>query len=276
MMSLALFTTVIATATTTAIAAIVPTAAFALPAVAALPPSSDRSATAAAQSSAAHQLDSTVRPQLAINITYRDQLKGALSVGEWEEANRLTSIILLQAGKQYSRGYLIAKDIRALPCKTLQEVDYWWNNSSNGHFGLSTQAQLWHQMKGKTFEDVTQFEDRIGWLGELDFLSTITAPKGHLPLRPVKPTGMADAWGGGWIQEMPKRLIACNIIEDPNPPAPKPAATPAQPAVAPRPQPQPKPASSPRRPAPAPQPAPAPARPPVRLRDILPPVEPRR
>ena len=223
---------------------------------------------------------------LAINITYRDQLKGALSVGEWEEANRLTSIILLQAGKQYGRGYLIAKDIRELPCKTLREVDYWWSNSSNGHFGLSVQAGLWHQMEGQTFDDVTQFENRIGWLGELDFLSTITAPKGHLPLRPVKPTGMADAWGGGWIQEMPKRLIACNIIKDPNPPAPKPASAQPNPSSGPAPSPatspapsptpspsKPKPASGPK---PAPSPTPAPQTPPVRLRDILPPVEPQR
>ncbi len=211
--------------------------------------------------------------EVAIAITYREQLQGALSVGEWEEANRLTSIVLLQSAKQYGRGYLIAKDIRALPCKTLQEVDYWWTNSSNGHFGLSAQANLWHQMKGKTFDDVTKFENRIGWLGPVDFLSTVTAPKAHLPLRPVKPTGMPDAWGGGWIQEMPRRLIACGVIKDPNPPKPKPkppAAKPATPAKKPKLPPVPKP-----KPAPAPS-KPQPQMPEVRLRDILPPVEPRR
>lgn len=213
--------------------------------------------------------------QVAIAITDRDQLQGALAVGEWEEANRLTSIILLKAAKQYSRGYLIAKDIRALPCPTLQEVDYWWGSSSAGHFGLSAQAALWHQLKGKTFADVTQFENRIGWLGPLDFLSTVTAPKGHLPLRPVKPKGLADAWGGGWIQEMPKRLIACGIIEDPNPPAPpaasakKPATSPGKPKKLP-PTPKPKPTTQKK-----PQ-SNKPKVPEVRLRDILPPVEPRK
>ncbi len=203
---------------------------------------------------------------VAIAITEQEQLQSALSFGEWEEANRLTSSILLKSVNQYGRGYLIAKDTRQIPCKTLESVDHLWTSASSGHFGLSVQAQIWHALKGKSFEDVTKFEDRIGWLGPVDFLSTVTAPKGHLPLRPVKPAGMADAWGGWWIQEMSKRLVACKLIEDPNPPAPTPTTPAAKPGTTPGTTPKPKPASTPANPQPQPKP-------PVRLRDILPPVE---
>lgn len=187
-------------------------------------------------------------PRLAIAVTEMEQLSGALAEGNWETGNRLTSSILLKSVNQYGRGYLITDDIRKLPCQTLRSVDHLWVSSSNGEFGLSTQANIWLKMNGKTFDDVTKFEDRIGWLGPVDFISTVTAPDGHLPLRPVKPAGMADAWGGGWILSMSKRLIACNIIEDPTP--------------------KPAPATSGKTPAPKPAPAGAPM-PDVRLRDIL-------
>lgn len=190
--------------------------------------------------------------QVAIAVTEMEQLTGALAEAKWEKANRLTSSILLKSVNQYGRGYLITDDIRKLPCKTLRNIDHMWVSSSNGEFGLSTQANIWLKMNGKTFDDVTKFEDRIGWLGPVDFISTVTAPDGHLPLRPVKPAGMADAWGGGWIQSMSKRLVACNIIEDPN----------AKPAAA-------KPNNSPlKTPAPKPAPAGTPT-PDVRLRDIM-------
>jgi len=192
--------------------------------------------------------------EVAIAVTEMEQLSGALAEGQWEKANRLTSSILLKSVNQYGRGYLITDDIRQLPCKTLRSVDHKWVQSSNGEFGLSTQANIWLKMNGKTFDDVTKFEDRIGWLGPVDFRSTVTAPDGHLPLRPVKPAGMPDAWGGGWIQSMSQRLIACNVIPDPNP---KPAAAPTA-----------KPASPIQTPAPKPAPKTAPV-PEVRLRDIL-------
>jgi len=192
--------------------------------------------------------------EVAIAVTEMEQLNGALAEGQWEKANRLTSSILLKSVNQYGRGYLITDDIRQLPCKALRSVDHKWVQSSNGEFGLSTQANIWLKMNGKTFDDVTKFEDRIGWLGPVDFRSTVTAPDGHLPLRPVKPAGMPDAWGGGWIQSMSQRLIACNVIPDPNP---KPAAAPAT-----------KPASPIQTPAPKPAPANSPD-PGVRLRDIL-------
>ncbi len=200
------------------------------------------------------QVEATV--EVAIAVTELEQLSGALAEGQWEKGNRLTSSILLKSVNQYGRGYLITKDIRKLPCKTLRSVDHLWTSSSNGEFGLSAQANIWLKMNGKTFDDVTKFEDRIGWLGPVDFLSTVTAPDGHLPLRPVKPAGMPDAWGGGWIQSMSQRLVACNIIEDPNA---KPVVAPAATA---------KPNSPIKTPAPKPAPANTPI-PDVRLRDIM-------
>lgn len=204
----------------------------------------------AADNSASQVEASTVEApaQVAIAVTELEQLSGALAEGNWETGNRLTSSILLKSVNQYGRGYLITDDIRKLPCQTLRSVDHLWVSASNGEFGLSTQAKIWLKMNGKTFDDVTRFEDRIGWLGPVDFISTVTAPDGHLPLRPVKPAGMADAWGGGWIQSMSQRLMACNIIEDPRP--------------------KPAPAASGKTPAPKPAPAGAPM-PDVRLRDLL-------
>ena len=206
----------------------------------------------------ASQVEATV--EVAIAVTELEQLSGALAEGNWETGNRLTSSILLKSVNQYGRGYLITTDIRKLPCKTLRSVDHLWTSSSNGEFGLSAQANIWLKMNGKTFDDVTKFEDRIGWLGPVDFLSTVTAPDGHLPLRPVKPAGMPDAWGGGWIQSMSKRLVACNIIKDPNAKSVvTPAATPAATT---------KPSSPIKTPAPKPAPANSPV-PDIRLRDIM-------
>lgn len=147
---------------------------------------------------------------LASNTTVLSPLEKALAAGNWKEANRLTSLGILDLAGQRKRGYLVATDTRKLSCQSLKQIDQLWVKYSQGRFGLSVQAQIWQNLKGKSYEDSLKFEKTVGWTGTQPIFDVKSAPKGHLPLRPVLSDGMMNAWGGGWIQELSNRLKNCS------------------------------------------------------------------
>ncbi|MBD2484536.1 GUN4 domain-containing protein [Planktothrix sp. FACHB-1365] len=146
---------------------------------------------------------------LASNPTSLSPLETALASGNWKEANRLTSLGILDLAGKREQTYLIATDTRKLSCQSLKKIDQLWVKYSQGRFGLSVQAQIWQNLKGKSYEDSLKFEKAVGWTGTQPIFDLKSAPKGHLPLRPVLSDGMMNAWGGGWIQELSNRLKSC-------------------------------------------------------------------
>jgi GUN4-like len=143
----------------------------------------------------------------AVRIDY-EPLQQLLRAGNWEEANKMTSTLMLQAGGQLERGYLIPSDIQKFPCADLLTVDKLWRYYSRDRFGFSVQAGIWIRMRGQDTEDVQRFAGRVGWHRGI-VNASLNAQRGHLPLRPGSGGGVADAASGEWIQAMPKRLSAC-------------------------------------------------------------------
>ncbi|MEB3295829.1 MAG: GUN4 domain-containing protein [Synechococcales bacterium] len=155
----------------------------------------------------------------SVRIDY-EPLQQLLRAGKWEDANQMTSTLMLQAGGQLERGYLMAADIRKLPCADLRTVDKLWRYYSRDRFGYSVQAGIWIRMRGKNAADVSRFAGRVGWhRGIANF--NLNAQVGHLPLRPGSSGGVADAAGGEWIQTMPKRLSLCTSSPKPKTVTPK-------------------------------------------------------
>ncbi|MBD2328623.1 GUN4 domain-containing protein [Alkalinema sp. FACHB-956] len=137
-----------------------------------------------------------------------EPLQQLLRQGQWEAANEMTSNLMLQAADQLDQGYLVARDIRLFPCQDLLTVDKLWRYYSNDRFGFSVQAGIWMRMYGKNYKDSQRFEGKVGWHRQI-LNADLRAQRGHLPLRPASNGGAMDAWGGGWIAEMPKRLSIC-------------------------------------------------------------------
>lgn len=137
-------------------------------------------------------------------------LQKLLQSGKWQEANQLTSVLVLKAAHQEQQGYLRATDTRNLACSDLQIVDRLWKTASNGRFGFSTQATIWRDLKGSSYENSLQFEQKVGWSSVSQSNPVSTAfPVGFYPFRPAGKTGIKNAFGGWWIREMPLRLQQC-------------------------------------------------------------------
>jgi GUN4-like len=138
-------------------------------------------------------------------------LQELLRAGKWIEANQLTSQLVLQLANQQQRGYLIASDTRKLPCTDLKTLDRLWLYYSDFHFGFSVQAWVWNAIGGRTFEDSLWFESMVGWSqAEIANPGLDNTPQGYFPYRPAYRNGIRNSFGGGWIEEMPRRLKSCN------------------------------------------------------------------
>jgi GUN4-like len=164
-------------------------------------------------------------------------LQDLLRAGNWEEANAVTSTLMLKAGGQLERGYLVEHDIHYFPCNDLLTVNRLWQYYSNDRYGYGPQTRIWVALKGKTYQDSLRFEKKVGWgNGKSVIANPAQAPVGHLPFRPASGGGVPDAWGGWWIREMPRRLNTCMNPVKPKPIVKaKPQKTPQNVKLTPRP-----------------------------------------
>ncbi|MBD2178492.1 GUN4 domain-containing protein [Pseudanabaena sp. FACHB-1998] len=134
------------------------------------------------------------------------ELREALSLGQWQEGDRLTNQIILELAKKTQISQLTTVDIQQIPCDLWLEIDRAWMEASNGHFGWTSQRQIWDSLGGKLiyrennyweFAVVYErFADRVGWRKPRWFklafspkvwrkyenlTFTIASPQGHLP-----------------------------------------------------------------------------------------------
>lgn len=138
-----------------------------------------------------------------------ERLQSLMKSGEWAEANRLTSNILLTLGGQFERGYLTFEDMQFIPCADLRIVDDLWRYHSQGRSGYRVQAQIWRRQGEK---DIEKFEAAIGWNAKKLIPNPKSAQVGHLPSRPAGNGGDFNADQGAWIQGLTKQAEVCKII----------------------------------------------------------------
>jgi hypothetical protein len=119
------------------------------------------------------------------------ELEKLLSQGDFLGADRLSSLKMCEvAGTALPtpaslRGWLYFTEVNQIRSEDLLMIDQLWQKYSDGRFGYSVQRKLWLS-GGKSWEKLW---DNIGWKKDGSFLRypkefiwTIDAPKGHLPL----------------------------------------------------------------------------------------------
>jgi hypothetical protein len=123
-----------------------------------------------------------------IDYNYQE-LDEALSLGRWQEADRITLEIMLDKAFRESEAWLNKSAIAQFPCITLHQLDQRWLYYSGGRFGFSTQLKIYTtEVERSAFE----FSKQVGWTmtfwrptGFFKFYNWLTfsldAPRGHLP-----------------------------------------------------------------------------------------------
>nr|YP_010851536.1 hypothetical protein Ycf53 [Echinothamnion hystrix]WGH14548.1 hypothetical protein Ycf53 [Echinothamnion hystrix] len=132
-------------------------------------------------------------PNGVINVTHSNQvtyqnLQNLLINKQFEEADKLTQkclceIVELKTNQQKS--WLYFTDIQFIPKEDLFILDLLWKIYSKGKFGFSIQKKIWI----KNHKKWDKLWDKIDWLKKgvmkrypQEFIWTIDAPEGHLPL----------------------------------------------------------------------------------------------
>ncbi|MFQ4139285.1 GUN4 domain-containing protein [Nodosilinea sp. PGN35] len=142
------------------------------------------------------------------------ELSLLLNEADWEEADRLTAQLLLDAVVQRQqdeaallgaepapRPHLTTEALSTLPCPLLHALDDRWQRASGGHFGFSAQLQIYAAVLEtidfdpalRNWSTPHPFFEEVGWLmlmplrpvGFLRFYNwldfDLEAPMGHLP-----------------------------------------------------------------------------------------------
>ncbi len=98
-----------------------------------------------------------------------NRLRDLLEAGNWKEADRETTRIMLQAAGREKEGWFRREDIKKFSCEDLRIIDQLWLESSQGKFGFSVQKEIWQRngrpthARGKQNESWRKFEIEIGW-----------------------------------------------------------------------------------------------------------------
>nr|YP_010865360.1 hypothetical protein QQR83_pgp014 [Campylaephora boydenii]WGT74100.1 hypothetical protein [Campylaephora boydenii] len=127
--------------------------------------------------------------QLNNELTFNYQpLQDLLIKQNFQEADKLTQQYLCKlAGLETdkTRQWLYFTDISIIPSEDLLNIDLLWQIYSRGKFGFSVQRKIWIANKCKW----NIFWQTIGWTKQnipcrypKEFIWTLNAPKGHLPL----------------------------------------------------------------------------------------------
>ncbi len=98
-----------------------------------------------------------------------ENLRQLLEKHEWEEADRETSNILIQAARPENRDWLQEEDIQNISCDILLKIDKLWREHSDDCFGLSIQKGIWEEAKQQSTDNFSaekEFGKQVHWYGE--------------------------------------------------------------------------------------------------------------
>lgn len=84
---------------------------------------------------------STTLPS-STGVNYQ-KLQNLLATGKWQEANQETWNLMCQAANKDLGSVLSAENIKQIPCEVLQTIDGLWQKHSQGHYGFSSQNQIY-------------------------------------------------------------------------------------------------------------------------------------
>ena len=137
------------------------------------------------------------------------RLRMLLKSGQWKDADKETTQLMLQVAGKEEQGYLEEEDIKNFPCEDLLTVDRLWVEASNGHFGFSVQKKIWESY-GRPMDynsNYKKFMETVGWRSGENFVdysnfkfSPSCSPCGELP-------------GLNSIGELDSMLSACGSLE---------------------------------------------------------------
>lgn len=126
-----------------------------------------------------------LKPSLKLNY---QTLQNLLIKKKFQEADKLTHQHLCELIKleiKHERMWLYFTDIQFLPKEDLMTIDSLWKIYSKGKFGFSTQKKIWINNEYKW----NKLWTKIGWIENQknkrypqEFIWTLEAPEGHLPL----------------------------------------------------------------------------------------------
>jgi len=134
------------------------------------------------------------------------ELTKALALNQWQNADQITTKIMLFLCHKKSVKQILADDINRLKNQEIWQIEQLWSKYSKGYFGFTAQLNQWQSIGGKLFytpdeywrfaETYLQFSSRLQWRKwtwfPIPFVSqkwrsynnlifNINAPKGHLP-----------------------------------------------------------------------------------------------
>ena len=153
------------------------------------------------------------------NIYRYDRLQSLLKAGEWLEADKETSRLILAISGETDIENLRPDEVANLDCSELQVIDRLWLNYSNNRFGFSVQTKIYQELGGSietTIEqnaEVTErWGDRLQWRKDgrwrkcSDLEYSPKAPDGGLP---------AQWWNSPYGSKMTNyflaRLLRCQL-----------------------------------------------------------------
>jgi hypothetical protein len=120
------------------------------------------------------------------------KLATLLAAEHWREADAETYRLLLETLGKESEQMVTPDELQQFPCDDLERINQLWLYHSQGHFGLTVQKTIYLDCGGnldnKYDENAwKQFCHQTGWMsaGEyvlVDFIFSLDAPVGHLPL----------------------------------------------------------------------------------------------
>ncbi|MGD1713208.1 GUN4 domain-containing protein [Dapis sp. BLCC M172] len=135
------------------------------------------------------------------------KLRDLLVAGNWEEADKETSTLILKLTGQVWERSVEREDLNNLSCKDLSTIDKLWLKYSNGQFGFSVQQKIYdsvsggwyvwkaYQLGGATKEYYKRYKsafiEKVGWrkAGKWNLVWESVNPNtpylGHIPFRAV-------------------------------------------------------------------------------------------
>lgn len=153
-----------------------------------------------------------LKPASALTLTLHSAkgvdytaLSDLLQSQQWQEADRETLKVMLQAADRTTEGWLDPAALTKFPCEDLKIIDSLWKRYSAGQFGFTAQWHVYPIAKGSRIsptsnlparimnDQVLEFARKVGWWTErLEFLkyynqlnftqeASTEAPPGHLP-----------------------------------------------------------------------------------------------
>jgi hypothetical protein len=91
-------------------------------------------------------------------------LENFLMCKKWINADIQTNKLMLKIADREIQGWMGIEEWNIFPCRDLKMIDKLWHDHSQGHFGFSTQKNIWELVD----RDWNRFENEVWWIDDQD------------------------------------------------------------------------------------------------------------